>query len=536
MGLATINPTKTTAWKKLEQHIEAIKDQEMKTWFSQNPDRAAQFSIQWKNFYVDYSKNRFTEETLKLLLQLAQEVKLEEAIHKLFSGEAINKTENRAVLHTDLRKRHQPEEVCQALSKMEKLSSDLRSGMWRGFSGKKITDIVNIGIGGSDLGPHMAVEALRHYHDHTLNVHFISNVDGDQSAEILKKIAPETTLVIIVSKSFRTIETMTNAEILREWLLKATSKENLKKHFVAVTSNTDAAQQMGISKENIFPMWDWVGGRFSIWSTAGLSLCLYIGFSNFKKFLEGARHMDEHFASTNFSENIPVLLALLSVWYNNFYHTESEAILPYSHYLSLLVPYLQQAVMESNGKSTSRAGERISYQTGNIIWGATGTNAQHAFFQLLHQGTKLIPCDFIGFKKPLHHNTQSHDLLMANFMAQTEALLKGKTKTEVWQEMDIQPDHQAFPLWAFKEFKGNKPSTTILIDQLTPESLGSLLALYEHKIFVEGVIWNIFSFDQWGVEYGKQLAATLFSRFTPDTPAKEMDSSTFNLVRHYKEK
>lgn len=533
MGLTSINPTSTAAWEKLRKHHAEIKNQEIKGWFSKDPNRVQKLSITWKDFRVDYSKNRITDKTVALLLELAGESRLKEAIDKQFEGEAINETENREVLHTALRASTPQKEVKDVLQKMEKLSTRVLDGSWKGYTGKAITDVVNIGIGGSDLGPRMATDALKYYKT-PLNVHFISNVDGDQSAELTQRLSPETTLIIIVSKSFRTQETLRNAHLFKDWFLKSGAEKDIAKHFVAVSSNTEAAVTSGIAKENVLPMWDWVGGRFSVWSAVGLSLCCAIGFDNFKKFLRGAQQMDTHFQATPLHENIPVILGLLSVWYNNFFEAETEAILPYSHYLERLVPYLQQAIMESNGKSISRDGKHVNYQTGNIIWGSTGTNAQHAFFQLLHQGTKLVPCEFIGYKHPLHGNTVNHNQLMANFFGQTEALMKGKTKEEVEAEWTNLSGKERAKLAPFKEFEGNKPSTTILMEKLTPESFGSLIALYEHKIFVQGVIWNIFSYDQWGVEYGKQLATTILAYLDHDEQQNGFEGSTKVLLEYYK--
>lgn len=532
MALSKINPTQLKTWSKLKDHFDSIKDQHMNDWFEHDPDRAQAFQINWNDFLVDYSKNRITSKTKTLLLQLAEEANLKEAIEQQFTGKNINETEDRAVLHTALRQKNKSKEVKEALNKMKSFSEAIIQGDWKGHTGKAITDVVNIGIGGSDLGPRMVTEALRYYGNH-LNVHFVSNVDGDQSAEVMKKIKPETTLFIVVSKSFTTIETLTNARLFRNWFLRNLPKKGVNRHFVAVSSNIEEANKFGIAKKNIFPMWDSIGGRFSLWSAVGLSICCAIGFKNFQKLLDGAEQMDTHFRGTEFSENIPVLLGLISVWYNNFFKAESEAIIPYSQYLENFVPYLQQAFMESNGKSCSRAGKQVDYQTGSIVWGATGTNAQHAFFQLIHQGTKLIPSEFIGFKKSLHGNKKSHDKLMANFFAQTEALLKGKSKEQVNEELKQHSTEERNKLLPFKLFEGNKPTTTILIDQLTPERLGSLIALYEHKIFVQGVIWNIFSYDQWGVELGKQLANVILEQFNADGKEGNFDSSTASLLKNY---
>src|SRR5690625_1909727 len=530
MALPKINPVQTEAWQKLEKHFKAIKDKNMNLWFQENEQRGEDFQISWDNFFVDYSKNRITNKTLELLFELAKETDLKKAIQGYFKGEKINETEDRAVQHMALRQKDKPKSVAETLNRMESFSEAIINGQWRGHSDERITDIVNIGIGGSDLGPKMAVEALSYYRNH-LNVHFVSNVDGDQAAEVCKNLNPATTLFIIVSKSFTTLETLDNAKFFRKWLLKRFPKKAMTQHFIAVSSNTEKANKFGIGKKNIFPMWDWVGGRFSLWSAVGLSLCCAIGFNNFYRLLNGAEKMDKYFKNSVFEDTIAVVLGLLSIWYNNFFKAQTQAIVPYSTYLEQLVPYLQQAFMESNGKDISRNQEEITDQMGNIIWGAVGSNAQHAFFPLLPQGTMIIPCDFIGFKEPLHGNKESHDLLMANFFAQTEALLKGKSKSAVMNEM--KDNSETEKIAAFKVFKGNKPSTTLLIDKLTPENLGSLLALYEHRIFVEGVIWNIFSYDQWGVELGKQLASNIYENLIDKSISNNLDSSTASLLENY---
>ncbi|MDX1462062.1 MAG: glucose-6-phosphate isomerase [Marinirhabdus sp.] len=492
MPLPTVNPTSTKAWKALQDHYDAIKDHHLRDLFKADPNRAADFSLSWKDFYVDVSKNRITPETRKLLLELAEEVKLKEAIAAQFSGMEINATEQRAVLHTALRDfSNMKPEVAQALQKMKQFSEGVISGRVKGYTGKSIQTIVNIGIGGSDLGPQMVCEALSHYKNH-LGYYFVSNVDGDHVAEVLKKVDPETTVFIIVSKSFTTQETLRNAQTIRNWFLRHVPEEAVAKHFVAVSTNLDAVASFGIHPENVFPMWDWVGGRFSLWSTVGLSICCVIGYDHFEALLKGAHDTDRHFSETPFSENIPVALGLISVWYNNFFQCETEAVIPYCESLSKLTNYLQQAVMESNGKGVGRNGKPITYQTGNIVWGATGTNAQHAFFQLLHQGTKLIPTEFICFAESLNGLQDHQNMLLANCLAQTEALAEGNADASN----------------PFKNFTGNRPSTTLLIQKLTPKSLGALLALYEHKLFVQGVIWNIFSYDQWGVQLGKVVAET----------------------------
>lgn len=514
--MKNINPTKTKAWQSLTSHYKTINSVHLKSLFNNDLDRKKKFTINFNDFEFDYSKNRITEETLKYLLELAHEVDLESAIKSYFSGEKINKTENRAVLHTALRNQLNEAilfegknimvDVKAALNKMESFTAKIVSGTWKGYTNKSITDIVNIGIGGSDLGPDMVVEALKYYKNH-LNVHFVSNIDGDHVQEVIKTLNPETTLFVIVSKTFITQETLTNSTTIKKWFLQTASESDVAKHFVAVSTNLNAANDFGIASENIFPMWDWVGGRFSLWSTVGLSISLAVGFNNFKELLIGAFEMDEHFKITSFEKNAPVILSLIGIWYTNFFNVETEVILPYTQYFSKFAPYLQQAIMESNGKSVDRNGKKVTYQTGNVIWGSTGTNAQHAFMQLLHQGTKLIPADFIGFRESLYGNKEHHTKLMANFFAQTQALAEGKTKEEAHLDLKTQGKmNEMETLLPYKVFEGNKPSTTILINKLTPKTLGSLIAFYEHKIFVQGIIWNIFSFDQFGVELGKELA------------------------------
>lgn len=518
MALPKINPIETSAWEMLKRHFEKIKNLKMQT-LGKDSFRTEKMSVAWQDFFIDYSKNRITEETMSLLIQLAGEVKLKEAIEAQFNGKKINVTEERAVLHTALRNFDSMKpEVEKTLKKMESFSDQIISGAYKGFSGKKITDIVNIGIGGSHLGPEMVTRALRFYKNH-LNVHFIANIDCDQTFDVLENLNPETTLFIVVSKSFSTQETLANAEVALNWFLKSASKEDMEKHFVAVSANPSRVIDFGISKHNIFPMNDWVGGRFSLWGAVGLSICCTIGFENFKELLRGAFEADKHFRNTNFSKNIPVILALLSVWYNNFFKTETEAIVAYSDYLSHLVPYLQQAAMESNGKGTDRNNHPLTYQSGTIIWGSVGSNAQHAFFQLLHQGTKWAPVDFIGFANPLHQSTSNHDLLMANFFAQSQALWEGK------HQENVSDPH--------RDFEGNRPSNTILIRKLTPKNLGSLIAIYEHKIFVQGIIWNIFSYDQWGVELGKIMAKGTFTAIEKKKPESMENTSTRNLIEQY---
>jgi glucose-6-phosphate isomerase len=543
MALNTINPTETIAWKKLELHYKEMQKVSMHEMFQSDTSRTEKFNLKWNDFLIDYSKNIITQETIALLLELADEVGLKNAIKEYFDGGIINQTENRAVLHTALRAKEFAiinvdgknviPEVYDVKNKIKAFTEEVTSGKRTGFTGKSFTDIVNIGIGGSDLGPAMAVEALQFYKNH-LNVHFVSNVDGDHVNEIIKKLNPETTLFVIVSKTFTTQETLTNSETIRKWFLEAAKQEDVAKHFVAVSTNIAKVTEFGIDPDNVFPMWDWVGGRFSLWSAVGLSISLAVGFENFDELLSGANEMDEHFKTTDFDQNAPVILALLSVWYNNFFGAESEALIPYTQYLQKLAPYLQQGTMESNGKSVGRDGKPVNYQTGTIIWGEPGTNSQHAFFQLIHQGTKLIPTDFIGFVKPLYGDEDHHDKLMSNFFAQTEALLHGKTKEQVQAEFDKQglPADKAKFLLPFKVFTGNKPTNTILIKKLTPKTLGSLIALYEHKIFVQGIIWNIFSFDQWGVELGKQLANSILEEINTKE-VKNHDSSTSFLLNHF---
>lgn len=547
MALPKIDPTSTVAWKKLQEHFQSIKDVQMKNLFEQDSKRADKLTLKWEDFYVDFSKNRLTEETLSLLFQLATEVKLEEAIESYFSGDKINETENRAVLHTALRAGKTDRiivddqniipEITEVKKKIENFTNQIIDGSKKGYSGKAFTDIVNIGIGGSDLGPSMVVNSLEFYKNH-LNIHFVSNIDGDHVNEVLKNLNPETTLFVVVSKTFSTQETITNANTIKDWFLSRISKTNLdavSKHFVAVSKNIKEAKEFGIEQNNIFPIWNWVGGRFSLWSAVGLSISLSIGFDNFSKLLLGANKMDAHFKTENFNKNAPIILALISVWYNNFFKTETEAVIPYSQYLKKFPDYLQQSCMESNGKSVDRNGNPINYQTGAVIWGQPGTNSQHAFFQLIHQGTKLIPADFIGFVESLHENKEHQDKLISNFIAQSEALLNGSKKESVLKELKERnlSSEEINRILPFKVFEGNKPTNTIFIKKLTPESLGKLIALYEHKIFVQGVIWNIFSFDQFGVELGKQLAGNILQTIKNNT-FSNFDASTSNLLHYYK--
>ncbi|WP_432411082.1 glucose-6-phosphate isomerase [Rasiella sp. SM2506] len=489
-----INPTTTKAWKALQAHFEETKNLHIKDFFAEDGNRGKDFSISWKDFFVDVSKNRITPKTRELLLQLAEEVQLEKAIKAQFSGQKINETEERAVLHTALRDfSNMKPEVAASLQKMKDFSEKINNGVYKGATGKAIDTIVNIGIGGSHLGPEMVYEALAHYRK-GVQLCFISNIDGDAVQATLDAIDPESTLFVVVSKSFTTKETLANAQFVKNWFISKLSKKAITTHFLAVSANATNVTAFGISEEKTFPMWDWVGGRFSLWSAAGFSVCCAIGYENFEDLLKGAHQMDVHFATAPFSENIPVALGLISVWYTNFYTCETEAVIPYCEALHKLIPYLQQSVMESNGKGIDRNGEAVNYQTGGIVWGATGTNAQHAFFQLLHQGTKIIPTDFICFTNSLRSNLELHEMLLANCLAQTEALATGK------------PYSAKEP---YSSFTGNKPTTTIFIQELTPKNLGSLLAMYEHKIYVQGVVWNIFSYDQWGVQLGKEVATAI---------------------------
>ena len=521
MALNNINPTKTEAWKKLETHYKEAKHYSLRRHFQENEKRVKEFTIEFNEFTVDLSKNLISQETLKNLLSLANDIDLRDAIEKYFSGDTINVTEGRSVLHTALRSNSEEPllvngkdirpQIKTVLRKIKAFSGKVISGKWKGYTDKPITDVVNIGIGGSDFGPRMVIESLKYYKN-KLNTHFVSNVDGDHVQEILKTINPETTLFVIVSKTFTTQETITNANTIRDWFLKSATVFDIAKHFVAVSTNTDAVVNFGIDKKNLFPMWNWVGGRFSLWSAVGLTISLSLGFDRFRELLDGAEKMDIHFRASEFDKNIPVLLSLLSVWYNNFLNCESEAIFSYSHYLKDLPEYLQQAFMESNGKGVDRNGDKVSYQTGSVVWGSVGTNMQHSFMQLLHQGTKIIPADFIGFEESLYGDEEHHNKLMANFYGQIEALAFGKTKEEVHLDLKVNGklDHLA-RLLPFKVFSGNKPSTAIIIKQLNPETLGMLISMYEHKVFVQGVLWNVYSFDQFGVELGKELAKKILN-------------------------
>lgn len=544
MVIEHINPTKTSAWTKLTDHFKENSENTIKEYFISDPDRAKKFTVHWNDFVLDYSKNRISSETMELLLELAKEVGLKGEIQDQFNGELINETEGRAVLHTALRAKETDvislngenivPTVYAVKKKMQQFSDSIISGATKGFTGKAFTDVVNIGIGGSDLGPAMAVEALKFYGNH-LKMHFVSNVDGDHVHQTLKDLDPETTLFVVVSKTFTTQETLTNATTIKEWFLKHATQKDVAKHFVAISTNTEKIEEFGIVPQNVFPMWNWVGGRFSLWSAVGLSICLAVGYEHFEEMLSGAHEMDIHFRTTDFNENIPVILALVSVWYNNFYGSETEAVIPYAQYLSRFSAYLQQGVMESNGKSVDRNGNKVDYQTGTIIWGEPGTNSQHAFFQLIHQGTKLIPTDFIGFKESLYGDKEHHNKLMSNFFAQTKALMNGKSYEEVKEELSASNGDRASMerILPFKVFEGNKPTNTLLLDKLTPKNLGALIAMYEHKLFVQGVIWNIYSYDQWGVELGKQLASTILNSIE-GAEIEEPDPSTLNLLKLFK--
>lgn len=545
--MKNINPTQTAAWQALQKHFDEMKDVTIADLFAKDGDRFSKFSATFDDqMLVDYSKNRITEETLAKLQDLAKECDLAGAIKSMFSGEKINRTENRAVLHVALRNRSNTPilvdgkdvmpEVNAVLEKMKTFSQAIISGEWKGYTGKAITDVVNIGIGGSDLGPYMVTEALRPYKNH-LNMHFVSNVDGTHIAEVLKKVNPETTLFLVASKTFTTQETMTNAHSARDWFLKAAGDEkHVAKHFAALSTNAKAVGEFGIDTANMFEFWDWVGGRYSLWSAIGLSIVLSIGFDNFVELLSGAHAMDKHFSITPAEKNLPVLLALIGIWYNNFFGAETEAILPYDQYMHRFAAYFQQGNMESNGKYVDRNGNVVNYQTGPIIWGEPGTNGQHAFYQLIHQGTKMVPCDFIA--PAITHNPLSdhHQKLLSNFFAQTEALAFGKSREVVEQEYRDQGKDPATLDYVvpFKVFEGNRPTNSILLREITPFSLGALIALYEHKIFTQGVILNIFTFDQWGVELGKQLANRILPELKDDKEISSHDSSTNGLINRYK--
>ena len=546
--LATHSFTDLPARAQLQAHYDTLKDRHMRDLFADDADRFTTFSRQFEDILLDFSKNRITAETLNLLVQLADQAGLSDAIGKMFSGDKINQTEDRAVLHVALRNRSNTPipvdgedvmpDVNGVLERMKSFTERVRSGAWKGYTGEAITDIVNIGIGGSDLGPVMVTEALKAYaDDKKLRVHFVSNVDGVHIYETLQTVRPETTLFLIASKTFTTQETMTNAQTARQWFLDTAKDEAaIAKHFAALSTNQAAVQKFGIDPDNMFGFWDWVGGRYSLWSAIGLSIALYVGFDKFEELLDGAHAMDNHFRDTPSDQNLPVILALMGVWYNNFFGAQTEAILPYDQYMHRFAAYFQQGDMESNGKSVDRNGEPVDYQTGPIIWGEPGTNGQHAFYQLIHQGTKLIPCDFLAPAISQRPIGEHHKILMANYFAQTEALMNGKTEEVAADELRKagKSDEEIAALAPFKTFSGNRPTNSILFQKLTPRTLGSLIAMYEHKIFTQGVIWNIFSFDQWGVELGKQLASRILPELQDDAPISSHDSSTNGLMNAFK--
>jgi len=539
--------TDSKAWRALTAHYEAIADKHMRELFAADAQRFDKFSLQFKDILLDYSKNRITEETMQLLLDLANQAELRTWIDRMFSGDPINITENRAVLHIALRNRSNHPilvdgedvmpKVNAVLTKMRIFTEAVRGGSWRGHTGKVITDIVNIGIGGSDLGPLMVTEALKSYSKRDLKVHFVSNVDGTHMIETLRDLSPETTLFIVASKTFTTQETLTNAHTARAWLVQAAGDEAaVAKHFVALSTNTEAVAEFGIDTDNMFEFWDWVGGRYSLWSAIGLSIALSVGMDRFEELLGGAHEMDRHFQSAPFEQNLPVILGLLGIWYNNFFGAQTHAILPYDQYLHRFAAYFQQGDMESNGKRVNRNGDSVDYSTGPIIWGEPGTNGQHAFYQLIHQGTKLIPADFLAPIETHNPVGEHHPILLSNFFAQTEALMKGKTEAEARAELEAAGlgGDALEQLLAHKVFEGNRPTNSLLFRKLTPTTLGALIALYEHKIFVQGICWNINSFDQWGVELGKQLAKAILPELAGQQPVTSHDCSTNGLINFYK--
>ncbi|QKZ14375.1 glucose-6-phosphate isomerase [Spirosoma sp. KUDC1026] len=546
--LANHRFTDLPAYSELKAHYETISDRHLRDLFAEDPGRFPRFTRQFEDILLDFSKNRITDETLSLLLQLAEQAGLTDAIGKMFSGDKINRTEDRAVLHVALRNRSNTPirvdgadvmpDVNEVLGRMKRFTERIRSGEWKGYTGEAITDVVNIGIGGSDLGPVMVTEALKPYaDDKKLRVHFVSNVDGVHIYETLQKVKPETTLFLIASKTFTTQETMTNAQSARQWFLDTAKDEAaIAKHFAALSTNKKDVEKFGIDADNMFGFWDWVGGRYSLWSAIGLSIALYIGFDKFEELLEGGHAMDQHFRDTPIEQNLPVMLALVGIWYNNFFNAQTEAILPYDQYMHRFAAYFQQGDMESNGKSVDRDGNPVDYQTGPIIWGEPGTNGQHAFYQLIHQGTKLIPCDFLAPAISQRPIGEHHKILMANYFAQTEALMNGKTEDEAAEELrkSGKSEDEIQALAPFKMFSGNRPTNSILFKKLTPRTLGSLIALYEHKIFTQGVIWDIFSFDQWGVELGKQLASRILPELQDDAEVTTHDSSTNGLMNAFK--
>jgi glucose-6-phosphate isomerase len=543
-----INPTTTSAWKLLERHAIEMKPVQMKDLFSADSQRFKKYACDFNDIVIDFSKNIITDETITILIQLANECKLKDAIEAMFEGDLINETEQRSVLHIALRNlSDQPvysqgknvmEDVRRVQKQMKNFCQQIHSGEWKGYTGKKIKYIVNIGIGGSDLGPLMVTEALKPYWIKGMQAYFVSNVDATHIAGTLKKVDPEETLFLIASKTFTTQETMTNAHTARNWFIQFAKDENyVAKHFVALSTNEKEVTRFGIDKKNMFEFWDWVGGRYSLWSAIGLSIALTIGYENFEELLKGAHETDQHFRNTEFKKNIPLLMALISLWYINFFGAQTEAILPYDQYLHRFAAYFQQGNMESNGKSVDRNGEEVDYHTGPIIWGEPGTNGQHAFYQLIHQGTLLIPCDFIAPAQTHNPIGDHHQKLLSNFFAQTEALMNGKPEQEVEQELLKQgkTDEEIARLTPFKMFSGNRPTNSILIKKITPHALGELIALYEHKIFVQGVIWNIFSFDQWGVELGKQLANKILPELENEETVTSHDTSTNGLINAYKQ-
>lgn len=545
--LPKINPAETKSWEKLESHYEVISHDAMIDMFESDKQRFNDFSIEWKDFLIDYSKNIINTETKKLLLDLAKECKLKQAIEAMFTGEKINETENRAVLHTALRSSDKaPLLVDQndikpliqnELNKMKAFTEKLHRGELKGYSGKALKQIVNIGIGGSDLGPYMVTEALKPYQKEGIESFFVSNVDGSHLYQTLAKVNPEETLFIIASKTFTTQETMTNAQSAKDWFLKHSKDESaIANHFIALSTNKESVVKFGIDSDNMFEFWDWVGGRYSLWSSIGMSIACAVGYDNFQELLKGAEAMDKHFRETEFENNIPVLLAMLGVWYTNFFGAESQAILPYDQYLHRFAAYLQQGDMESNGKFVDRNGDPIAIQTGPVIWGEPGTNGQHAFYQLMHQGTKLIPSDFIATAQSQNPISDHHEKLLANFFAQTEALMKGKTEDEAVNELlkSGKSEDEIMDLSPFKVFEGNQPTNSILIKKLTPINLGTLIAMYEHKIFTQGIIWNVFSFDQWGVELGKQLAGNILPELQNESEITSHDHSTNGLINTWK--
>ncbi len=544
--LPNIDFTTTQAYKYLaDQYIDVVSES-LKGLIESDNQRLTKFSVQFEEILLDYSKNRITDQTIALLLQLAKECMVNDAINAMFSGEIINATEGRPVLHIALRNQSNTPiyvdgkdvmpDVNKVLQHMKEFSEAIISGSWKGYTGKPITDVVNIGIGGSDLGPVMVTEALKAYKNH-LNLHFVSNVDGTHIVETLKGLDPETTLFLIASKTFTTQETMANAHSARDWFIKSGGKDNdVAKHFAALSTNAEGVSKFGIDTKNMFEFWDWVGGRYSLWSAIGLSISLSIGFENFTELLAGAHAMDNHFKTAEPGQNLPVILGLIGIWYNNFFEAETNAILPYDQYMHRFAAYFQQGDMESNGKHVDRNGKPVEYSTGPIIWGEPGTNGQHAFYQLIHQGTKLIPCDFIAPAQTHNPLGEHHTMLLSNFFAQTEALMNGKTREEVVAELKASGKTAAEieKLAPFKEFEGNRPTNSILVKKITPRTLGSLIAMYEHKIFVQGIIWNIYSFDQWGVELGKQLAGKILPELRTDDKVSSHDSSTNGLINMYK--